>query len=63
MSADREAKDLFKIAPVASQLQKETGQTCPWRSKPGESGKPPTGDMDVICYQQASYSLAHPSEI
>lgn len=35
MSALTEAKDLFKIALVASQPQKETGQTFPWHLKPG----------------------------
>lgn len=64
MSALRKAKDLFKIAPIASQLQKETGQTCPGiQNQDGESGKPLTDDMDIICYQQAAYSLAHPSKI
>lgn len=61
MSALREAKDLFKIALVANQLQKETGQTCSSiQNQDGESGKPPTDDTDIICYQQAAYSLSSP---
>lgn len=47
MSTLREAKDLFKIAVVASQLQKEAWQTCPWHA-------------DVICFKARNLLFSSP---